>query len=251
MSTEKLRLGVLGARGRVGSTISAAARTAPDLELVAELGSADALDTLIAARAEVVVDFTRPEVVMRNLEFLIEHGIHAVVGTSGIDGAHLPQLRDWLSARPGLGVLIAPNFAIGAVLSMRFAEQAARFFDSVEVIELHHARKLDAPSGTAFHTAARIAAAREQAHVPPGPDATTIAMDGARGANVEGVRVHSVRIPGLMAHQEVLFGTTGETLTIRHDSFDRAAFVPGVLLGVRQIAKHPGLTIGLESLLGL
>jgi len=197
----------------------------------------------------VVVDFTHPDVVMDNLEFLIGAGIHAVVGTTGFTDDRLDQVRAWLEAAPGVSVLIAPNFAIGAVLSMEFARQAARFFESAEVVELHHPHKADAPSGTATRTARMIAEARKG--LPPSPDATSTGIEGARGADVDGVRVHSVRLAGLVAHQEVLFGTMGETLTIRHDSLDRTSFVPGVLLGVRNVADHPGLTVGIEPLMGL
>jgi 4-hydroxy-tetrahydrodipicolinate reductase len=186
---------------------------------------------------------------MGNLEFLIDNGIHAVVGTTGFTDERLQQVRSWLAAKPGVSVLIAPNFAIGAVLSMHFAKQAAPFFESVEVIELHHPQKADAPSGTAARTAALIAEARKG--LPPNPDATSTGLAGARGADVDGVPVHSVRLAGLVAHQEVLFGTMGETLTIRHDSIDRTSFVPGVLLAVRRVAERPGLTIGIESLLNL
>lgn len=251
MKLEKIRIGVVGAQGKVGRAICAAAVAAPDLELVAEVSRNDSREALVATRTQVAVDFTHPDAVMRNLEFLIKHHIHAVVGTTGFDAARFEQVRGWLAKSPELGVLVAPNFAIGAVLCMRFARQAARFFDSVEVIELHHANKVDAPSGTAYHTAELISAARAQAGVVDAPDATTVALDGARGANVGGVRVHSVRLAGLVAHQEVLFGAQGETLTIRHDSTDRSSFVPGVLLGIRQVGRRPGLTIGLESLLDL
>ncbi|WP_107658258.1 4-hydroxy-tetrahydrodipicolinate reductase [Nocardia suismassiliense] len=245
------RVGVLGARGKVGQAICAAVEAAADLELVAAVDKDDSLDAFTAANTQVVVDFTHPDVVMANLKFLVQHGIHAVVGTTGFDAARLDEVRGWLAGRPDTGVLIAPNFAIGAVLSMRFAEQAARFFESVEVIELHHPNKADAPSGTAYRTAGLIAAAREQAGVGRSPDATSTELDGARGADVEGVRVHSVRLAGLVAHQEVLFGTQGETLTIRHDSIDRSSFAPGVLLGVREIANRPGLTVGLDPFLDL
>jgi 4-hydroxy-tetrahydrodipicolinate reductase len=204
---------------------------------------------LTDSNTEVVIDFTHPDVVMANLEFLIDNGIHAVVGTTGFTDERLQQVRSWLAAKPGVSVLIAPNFAIGAVLSMHFAKQAAPFFESVEVIELHHPQKADAPSGTAARTAALIAEARKG--LPPNPDATSTSLPGARGADVDGVPVHSVRLAGLVAHQEVLFGTLGETLTIRHDSIDRTSFVPGVLLAVRRVAEHPGLTIGIESLLKL
>ncbi|MGW4716825.1 4-hydroxy-tetrahydrodipicolinate reductase [Nocardia sp. NPDC004260] len=246
-----IRVGVLGARGKVGQAICAAVTAADDLELVAAVDKDDSLDGFVAADTQVVVDFTHPDVVMGNLKFLVEHGIHAVVGTTGFDEARLAEVRSWLSGRPEVGVLIAPNFAIGAVLSMRFAEQAARFFESVEVIELHHPNKADAPSGTAYRTAGLIAAARDKAGLNRSPDATTTELEGARGADVDGVRVHSVRLAGLVAHQEVLFGTQGETLTIRHDSIDRSSFAPGVLLGVREIANRPGLTVGLDPFLDL
>ncbi|MET9024226.1 4-hydroxy-tetrahydrodipicolinate reductase [Nocardia sp. NPDC004168] len=246
-----IRVGVLGARGKVGQAICAAVTAADDLELVAAVDKDDSLDGFVAADTQVVVDFTHPDVVMGNLKFLVEHGIHAVVGTTGFDEARLAEVRSWLSGRPEVGVLIAPNFAIGAVLTMRFAEQAARFFESVEVIELHHPNKADAPSGTAYRTAGLIAAARDKASLNRSPDATTTELEGARGAEVDGVRVHSVRLAGLVAHQEVLFGTQGETLTIRHDSIDRSSFAPGVLLGVREIANRPGLTVGLDPFLDL
>ncbi|MBF6191269.1 MULTISPECIES: 4-hydroxy-tetrahydrodipicolinate reductase [Nocardia] len=246
-----IRVGVLGARGKVGQAICAAVTAADDLELVAAVDKDDPLDQFTAADTQVVVDFTHPDVVMGNLKFLVEHGIHAVVGTTGFDEARLAEVRGWLTGRPEVGVLIAPNFAIGAVLSMRFAEQAARFFESVEVIELHHPNKADAPSGTAYRTAGLIAAARDKAGLDRSPDATTTELEGARGADVDGVRVHSVRLAGLVAHQEVLFGTQGETLTIRHDSIDRSSFAPGVLLGVREIANRPGLTVGLDPFLDL
>jgi 4-hydroxy-tetrahydrodipicolinate reductase len=217
--------------------------------LSAEVDAGDPLNLLTDSNTEVVIDFTHPDVVMANLEFLIDNGIHAVVGTTGFTDERLQQVRSWLAAKPGVSVLIAPNFAIGAVLSMHFAKQAAPFFESVEVIELHHPQKADAPSGTAARTAALIAEARKG--LPPNPDATSTSLPGARGADVDGVPVHSVRLAGLVAHQEVLFGTLGETLTIRHDSIDRTSFVPGVLLAVRRVAEHPGLTIGIESLLNL
>ncbi|MBD8505437.1 4-hydroxy-tetrahydrodipicolinate reductase [Hoyosella sp. G463] len=246
-----LRVGVLGARGKVGQAICAAVDAASDLELVAEVDKDDALDDLVAARAQVVVDFTHPDVVMGNLEFLISHGIHAIVGTTGFDEERIARVRGWLDEHPGAGVLIAPNFAIGAVLCMRFAEQAARFFDSVEIVELHHPNKADAPSGTAARTAELIGAARKAAGCADIPDATTSELDGARGAEVGGVRVHSVRLAGLVAHQEVLLGTQGETLTIRHDSLDRSSFAPGVLLGVRGISDRPGLTVGIDPFMDL
>jgi 4-hydroxy-tetrahydrodipicolinate reductase len=244
-----MRVAVLGAKGKVGATMVAAVRDAADLELSAEVDAGDALSTLTDSGTEVVIDFTHPDVVMDNLKFLIDNGIHAVVGTTGFTEERIAQVRAWLDATPGASVLIAPNFAIGAVLSMHFAKQAARHFESVEVIELHHPYKADAPSGTATRTAKLIAEARKG--LPPNPDATSTGLDGARGADVDGIPVHSIRLAGLIAHQEVLFGTTGETLTIRHDSLDRTSFVPGVLLGVRKVAQRPGLTIGIEPLLDL
>ncbi|MGB3771814.1 MAG: 4-hydroxy-tetrahydrodipicolinate reductase [Rhodococcus sp. (in: high G+C Gram-positive bacteria)] len=249
--TDMIRVGVLGAAGKVGRAVCDAVEGAPDMELVARVDKDDRLASLAENGAQVVVDFTHPSVVMDNLEYLIGEGIHSVVGTTGFDEERLDRVRGWLQNSPGTGVLIAPNFAIGAVLSMAFAQQAARFFDSVEVIELHHPNKADAPSGTAYRTAALIADARKSAGVGTGPDATTTELDGARGADVEGVRVHSVRLAGLVAHQEVLFGTQGETLTIRHDSIDRTSFTPGVLLGVRQMGSRPGLTLGIEPLMDL
>jgi 4-hydroxy-tetrahydrodipicolinate reductase len=246
-----MKVGVLGAAGRMGSAACAAVEAADDLDLVARLGSSDPLTALTEAGAEVAVDLTRPDAVMANLRFCVEHGIHAVVGTSGFDDDRLATLRGWLADAPGVGVLVAPNFAVGAVLMMRFAEQAARFFESVEIVELHHPAKVDAPSGTARRTAELVANARRAAGLGPMPDATATALDGARGAAVEGVPVHSVRARGLVAHQEVILGTTGETLTIRHDSYDRESFMPGVLLGVRKIGTRPGLTVGLDALLGV
>jgi 4-hydroxy-tetrahydrodipicolinate reductase len=244
-----MRVAVLGSKGKVGATMVQAVAAAEDLSLSAEVDAGDPLNLLTDSNTEVVIDFTHPDVVMANLEFLIDHGIHAVVGTTGFTDERLQKVRSWLAAKRGVSVLIAPNFAIGAVLSMHFAKQAAPFFESVEVIELHHPQKADAPSGTATRTAALIAEARKG--LPPNPDATSTSLPGARGADVDGVPVHSVRLAGLVAHQEVLFGTLGETLTIRHDSIDRTSFVPGVLLAVRRVAEYPGLTIGIESLLNL
>ena len=246
-----MKVAVLGAAGRMGSTACAAVEAADDLELVARLGSGDPLTALTDAGAEVAVDLTRPDAVMANLQFCVDHGIHAVVGTSGIDDERLATLRGWLADTSGVGVLVAPNFAAGAVLMMRFAEQAARFFESVEIVELHHPDKADAPSGTARRTAEVVAAARRDAGLGPMPDATATALAGARGAQVEGVPVHSVRARGLVAHQDVILGTTGETLTIRHDSYDRQSFMPGVLLGIRKVGSRPGLTVGLDALLGV
>lgn len=246
-----IKVGVLGGRGRVGTEICRAVEAADDTELVAVVDLDDEPDALVTAGAEVVVDFTHPDAVMDNLEFCIDHGIHAVVGTTGFDEERLATVRGWLEASPRTGVLIAPNFAIGAILMMRFAAVAAPFYESVEIVELHHPDKADAPSGTARRTAELIAAARRKSGAPPVPDATTTSLDGARGADVEGIRVHGLRIRGLVAHQEVILGGEGETLTIRHDSLDRASFTPGVLTGVRRIASRPGLTVGLEGFLDL
>jgi 4-hydroxy-tetrahydrodipicolinate reductase len=244
-----MRVGVLGAKGKVGATMVGAVGSAGDLTLSAEVDEGDPLSLFVDSGTEVVIDFTHPAVVMDNLRFLIDNGIHAVVGTTGFTDERLAQVESWLAGAPGTAVLIAPNFAIGAVLSMRFAQEAARFFESVEVIELHHPNKADAPSGTATRTAKLIADARKD--LSPNPDATSTALPGARGADVDGIPVHSVRLAGLVAHQEVLFGTQGETLTIRHDSIDRTSFVPGVLLAVRRVRERPGLTVGLEPLLDL
>jgi len=245
-----VKVGVLGAKGRMGSEVCRAVEGADGLELVARLDVDDAPSGLVDAGVQVVVDFTHPGAALDNIRFGLDHGIAVVVGTSGFDDAKYATVRGWLDATPG-HVLVAPNFGVGAVLMMQFAQQAARFFDSVEVIELHHAGKVDAPSGTAVRTASLIAAARAEAGAGPLPDATTDALDGARGAVVDGIHVHSVRMPGLVAHQEVLLGTAGETLTLRHDSLDRASFMPGVLLAVRAVLDRPGLTVGLEPLLGL
>lgn len=242
-----IKVAVLGARGRMGSEVVKAVTDATDCELVAALDQGDSLDALVTSGAQVVVDFTTPDVVMGNLEFLVKNNIHAVVGTTGFSNDRIEQINIWLAANPKAGILIAPNFAIGAVLMMEFAEKAAKYFESAEIIELHHPNKVDAPSGTAARTAALISDARKQANLSAMPDATTTSLDGARGALVGDVPVHSVRLRGLIAHQEVLFGGLGETLTIRHDSLDRAGFMPGVLLGVRQISSHPGLTVGLEK----
>lgn len=238
------RVVVLGAKGRMGAEVVRAVQGADDLELAGAYDAGDELDLT----ADVAVDFTHPDAVLDNLQRCIRAGVHCVVGTTGFDEQRLAQVRAWLAGTP-TGVLIAPNFGIAAVLMMRFAAQAARFFDSAEVVELHHPGKADAPSGTARRTAELIAQARTG--LPPMPDATSQALAGARGADVGGVRVHAVRLAGLVAHQEVLLGGSGETLTLRHDSYDRAGFMPGVLLGVRSVAARPGLTVGLEHLLDL
>ncbi|MFI5672378.1 4-hydroxy-tetrahydrodipicolinate reductase [Streptomyces sp. NPDC051704] len=249
--SSKLRVAVLGAQGRIGSEAVKAVEAAEDMELVAALGRGDKLETVAEAGAQVAVELTTPDSVMGNLDFLIGHGIHAVVGTTGWNEERLGKLDTWLAGSPRTGVLIAPNFSIGAVLTMKFAAQAARYFESVEVVELHHPNKVDAPSGTATRTAQLIAAARAEAGCAPQPDATATALDGARGANVDGVPVHAIRLRGLLAHQEVLLGGEGETLTIRHDSLHHSSFMPGILLGARRVVQHPGLTFGLENFLDL
>jgi 4-hydroxy-tetrahydrodipicolinate reductase len=233
----------------MGAEVCRAVGGAPDLELAWGIDAGDSREALPAADA--VVDFTVPDAVMGNLAWCVGQGLHAVVGTTGFTPERLDQVRDMLAEKPGLGVVIAPNFSIGAVLMMHFAEQAARFCESAEVIELHHPNKVDAPSGTAQATARRIAAARREAGLGAVPDATQTGMPGARGADVDGIHVHGVRLRGLVAHQEVIFGDVGETLTIRHDSFDRACFMPGVLAAVRAVASRPGLTVGMEPILGL
>ncbi|MEJ3744014.1 4-hydroxy-tetrahydrodipicolinate reductase [Actinomycetes bacterium KLBMP 9797] len=246
---EPIRVGVLGARGRMGIEVCKAVDAAEDMELVAMIDQGDWLFNASDAAAEVVVDFTTPDVVMDHLHWCIDQGINVVVGTSGFTEQRFERVRNWLAHKPEVGAVIAPNFGVGAVLMMEFAARAARFFESVEIIEQHHPRKLDAPSGTAAHTARMVAEARAAAGMADMPDATKDELPGARGATVDGVRVHSVRASGLVAHQEVLFGTAGETLTIRHDSYDRASFMPGVLLAIRAVVKRPGLTVGLSPLL--
>lgn len=233
----------------MGVEVCRAVDAADDLDLVASVDQGDWLSNAADAAAEVVVDFTNPDAVMDNLHWCIDQGINVVVGTSGFSDQRLEQVRSWLSQQPQVGVVIAPNFGLGAVLMMQFAAKAARYFESVEIIEQHHPAKVDAPSGTAGHTARVIAQARADAGLGAMPDATTDELPGARGADLDGIRVHSVRAAGLVAHQEVLFGTAGETLTIRHDSYDRASFMPGVLLAVRAVTRRPGLTVGLDSLL--
>jgi 4-hydroxy-tetrahydrodipicolinate reductase len=245
-----IKIGVLGAKGRMGSEVSRTVGAAPDLELAAGVDVGDARDPL--AGCDVVVDFTHPRAVMDNLRWCLEHGRSVVVGTSGFDEARLAEVRDWLGESPSARALIVPNFSIGAVLMMYFAAKAAPFFESAEIIELHHAAKADAPSGTATRTASLIAEARTDGDLGPSPDATVSEVAGARGATLDGVRVHSVRLAGLLAHQEVLLGGHGEILTIRHDSMDRSSFMPGVLLAVRGVGSlPPGLTVGLDGMLGL
>ena len=245
------RVAVLGAAGRMGRMVAATVAAAPDMELVAELDVGDDVAAL-AGRADVAVDFTVPSATEANVHALIDAGVHAVVGTTGWTDEALARVEEHLErGAGGTGVFIAPNFALSAVLAMAFAAKAAPWFESAEVIELHHPDKVDAPSGTAVHTARGIAAARADAGLGPIPDATSSALDGARGAVVDGVHVHAVRLRGLVAHEEIVFGNPGEQLTIRTDSFDRASFMPGVLLAVRRVAERPGLTVGLDALLDL
>lgn len=246
-----IKVGVLGAKGRMGSEACRAVSGAGDLELVASLDLGDSLDQLISSGAQVIVDFTHPDSVMGNLEFALKNGISVVVGTTGFDDAKLNQIKSWLASQPEAGALIAPNFGLGAVLMMQFAAKASKYFESVEIVELHHPNKADAPSGTAARTAEMINEARASVKKEAMPDATSSSLDGARGALIGDVHVHSVRLRGLVAHQEVILGDLGETLTIRHDSIDRSGFMPGVLLGIRKVLSHPGLTFGLEHFMDL
>lgn len=246
-----INVGVLGAKGRMGAETVKAISAATDLQLVAQIDLGDSLEQLATSGAQVIVDFTHPEAVMKNLEFAINNGMHVVVGTTGFDDAKLNQVKSWLEKNPKVGAVIAPNFGLGAVLMMQFAAKAARYFESVEIVELHHPDKADAPSGTASRTADLISEARKSAARPAMPDKTSSGLQGARGAKVGDVPIHSVRLRGLVAHQEVLLGDQGETLSIRHDSIDRTGFMPGVLLAVREVVKTPGLTFGLEHLMDL
>lgn len=249
--TVVIKVGILGSRGKVGSELVRTIAAESDLEYTVGLNSQDSLEEFVRTGTQVVIDFTHPDAVMPHLEFLISHGIHAVVGTSGFTTERYDQVRAWLEKNPNVSVIVGPNFAIGAVLGMHFATLAAKFFPSVEIIELHHPTKADAPSGTATATAKNIAAARKEAGLAPAPDATEQQLPGARGAEVDDIPVHSLRIKGLVAHQEVIFGTEGETLTIRHDSLSRSSFSTGVFTAVRATQNNPGLTIGIEKLLGL
>ena len=245
------RIAVLGAKGRMGSESVRAITAADGLEVVAQIDQGDSLDLIVSSGAEVALDFTQPGVALDNVTWCVEHGVHVVVGTSGFDDDRIAAVRALLGDDPATGVLIVPNFSIGAILMMRFAETAAPFFESIEVIEMHHPDKIDAPSGTAVHTAELIAAARSAAGSAPLPDATTSDPDGARGATVEGIPVHSVRARGFVASQQILFGGVGESFTIRHDSHDRASFMPGVVAAVGAVSGRPGVTVGLDAVLGL
>ncbi|MFD6135604.1 4-hydroxy-tetrahydrodipicolinate reductase [Isoptericola sp. NPDC060257] len=255
--SKSIKVAVLGAAGRMGATVCRAVEEAADLELVARLDAGDTVDADALAGADVAIDFTVPAATEANVHAVLDAGAHAVVGTTGWDEAsrgrvteHLERVNAARAGQDGLGVLIAPNFGLSAVLAMTFAAKAARYFESAEVVELHHPDKVDAPSGTARHTAAAIARARSEAGLAAMPDATETGVE-ARGADVDGVRVHAVRLRGLVAHEEILFGNVGEQLVIRQDSFDRASFMPGVLLAVREVVSRPGLTVGLENVLDL
>jgi 4-hydroxy-tetrahydrodipicolinate reductase len=247
------KVAVFGAAGRMGRQVCDAVEQAEGLELVARIDAGEDPKLAVAAGAQVAVDFTHPDAVLGNLDFCVRNGIHVVVGTSGFGPDKLAEVERVLAQNPEskVGVLVAPNFSLGAVLMMKFAAQAAPYFESVEIVELHHPDKADAPSGTALRTAELIADAREAAGTAASPDATVHDEGGHRGGKVRDVTIHSVRLRGLVAHQEVLLGGPGETLTLRHDSLDRASFMPGVLVGVREVAAHPGLTVGLEHYLSL
>lgn len=251
MSELAVKVAVFGAAGRMGRQVCDAVDAAEGMQVVARVDVGDDPKVAVEAGAQVAVDFTTPDSALGNIGFCVANGIHVVVGTSGFSPDKVARVEEALAANPDVGVLIAPNFSLGAVLMMKFAAQASAFFESVEIIELHHPNKLDAPSGTALRTAQLIAEARAAAGAGPSPDATAEDADHHRGGKVDDVTIHSVRLRGLIAHQEVLLGGVGETLTIRHDSLDRASFMPGVVLGVREVAKHPGLTVGLEHYLSL
>ena len=246
-----IKVAILGAKGRMGQESIKAISVNSDLDLVAALDLGDSLENLVTSKAEVVVDFTHPDSVMANLEFAITHGINAVVGTTGFNEAKIDQIKAWLAANPKVGALIAPNFGLGAILMMQFSAKAAKYFESVEIIELHHSAKVDAPSGTAARTADLINQSRRSVNKVAMPDATTSKLEGARGAKIGDVHIHSIRLNGLVAHQEVILGDVGETLSIRHDSIYRTGFMPGVLLAIRNIAKYPGFTYGLENYMDL
>ncbi len=263
------RVGVVGALGKMGSTVCAAVQTALDLELVAAVDAkgdgaphpafadvAVASDIAALARSgtEVAVDFTTAQAAVENLLWCAEHGIHAVCGTTGIDEAGMTRLSDAFGPAERPNAIVAPNFSVSAVTMMRLAEIAAPLFDAVEIIELHHSGKRDAPSGTSIETARRIALARDASLAGPfAPDATTaVVLEGARGATGAGaIPIHAVRLSGLVAHQEVIFGGEGQTLTIRQDTYDRSSFMPGVLLAIRKIAETQGFTVGLDEFVGL
>jgi 4-hydroxy-tetrahydrodipicolinate reductase len=243
-----IKVGVFGSEGRMGATVCDAVSADAELELVARVDIDDDPKAMVEAGAEVAVDFTTPDSVKANVRFCLDNGIHSVVGTTGLTEDDLSELATWATSTQA-NVFVAPNFALGAVLMMRFAQQAAAHFSTAEIIERHHERKLDAPSGTALRTAQMMNAARRQ----PWKTASggTESLSGSRGGDVDGIHIHSLRVPGSVAHQEVVLGAPGETLTIRHDSLDRASFMPGVILAVKKVAGLEGLTVGLENLLDL
>lgn len=246
-----IRVALVGATGKMGRYAIDAIRSADDMELVATLSSHNPLDDITDAEATHVLDLTVPDVSQEVAAFAVNHGLHTVIGTSGWTDDKRQTLQDQLNEHPQTGVLIAPNFSIGSVLATRFAAQAAPYFESVEIIEMHHPKKVDAPSGTAVRTAEMIAQARQSAGVGASPDATKYDPDHARGAQVDGIHIHAVRLAGLEAHQEVLMGTPGQQLVLRHDAFDRTSYMPGVLLGLRTVATRPGLSYGLDAYLDL
>jgi 4-hydroxy-tetrahydrodipicolinate reductase len=245
------RVGVLGAKGRMGAEVVKAVSAANDMTMVAAIDAGDPVFSMANEGANIVVDFTNPDAAVVHIPWLIENGLHVVVGTTGFTPEQMATFEKVSAAHPQVGILFAPNFSIGAILTMRFAAEAAKFFESAEIIELHHPNKIDAPSGTSIHTAEGIAKSRAEVGKGDMPDATKTGIEGARGARVHGVPIHSVRMPGLVAHEEVLFGDTGEMLTIRHDSFERSSFMPGVLAGIRGVVNNPGITHGLDKFLGL
>ena len=245
-----IRVAVTGAKGRMGSTVVAAVTGAPDMEVVAQLDAGDPITKKTVNGAQVAVDFSVPGVTEANVHALLDAGVDVVVGTTGWTEESYARVRTH-AQEAGRAVLIAPNFAMGAVLAMKFAAMAAPYFESAEVIEMHHPGKVDAPSGTAVATARGIAQARAQAGLGQMPDATQTDELGSRGGRVDGVPVHAVRLRGLTASEEILLGNEGEQLVIRTDSFDRVSFMPGVLLGVRRVSGRTGLTIGLDKVMGL
>ena len=242
----RARVAVLGARGRMGSEVCRAVEADPGLDLVARVGRDDPLEELVRAEARVAVDFTVPEAVKDNIRFCISQGVHAVVGTTGLTEDDLAEVERW-TRDSSANVFVAPNFAVGAVLMMRFAAEAARYFDSAEIVERHHENKLDAPSGTALRTAALMNQARSEAWASSAAAAES--LEGSRGGDAEGVRIHSLRLHGSVAHQEVILGSSGQTLTIRHDSLDRSSFMPGVVHAIKRVATLDGLVVVLEHLL--
>lgn len=244
-----IKVAVLGSKGRMGAEVVKAVNNASDLELVASIDQNDDFNIVKNSGAQVAVDFTTPDVVMKNIELLISAGISLVVGTTGFSDERINSVKKMLDTKSGVSARLVPNFSIGAILMMRFARSATKFYDSAEIIEYHHPNKIDAPSGTAIRTAQIIAEERQLNNLSKNPDATASEIPGARGSKIEGIPVHAVRMQGLVAHQEVVFGSMGETLTIRHDSFDRESFMPGVLLAIRNISKKPGLTIGIDDLI--